>query len=238
MATFSSNFSAILALSGGGAGTLAATLALGNTTGGNDIEFSASTGDGITTENNGAGPGFALDIVGSNAGGGLFVGGDINLTPGLGFGGGADGVVNIVGDLVVSGTISLSNLISGAGSPEGVTAAAISTLYQRTDGGAGNSLYIKMAGAGNTGWGPTGPSVFENFTSPGGVSPPFTTGRAVFEDLVLLGIENIAVYWNGVLQREGGGDDYTVVFGGASATVTFTVDPPSGDLITIRYLPE
>lgn len=235
MATLT-NFSALLQLGGGGGGgTLATVLASGNATGGSDILFSASTGDGIDTENNAAGPGFALDIDGSDAGGGNFNGGDINLNPGLGSGTGVPGVVNINGDLVVSGSVSLSNLVTGAGSPEGGTAAPVSTIFQRTDGGAGNSVYFKMSGAGATGWVPAGPPVFETFVAVGVAT--FVTSRAVFDDPLALGVENIAVFWNGVLQREGGADDYTVVFGGASATITFTSTPPPGDFITIRYLP-
>ena len=42
--------------------------------------------------------------------------------------------------------------LHGAGSPEGVLAAAIGTLYSRTDGGAATSLYVKESGTGNTGW--------------------------------------------------------------------------------------
>lgn len=41
---------------------------------------------------------------------------------------------------------------SGAGSPEGVVTGAIGSLYTRTDGGAGTTLYIKESGSGNTGW--------------------------------------------------------------------------------------
>ncbi len=41
---------------------------------------------------------------------------------------------------------------SGAGSPEGVVDAAIGSLYLRTDGGVGTTLYIKESGTGNTGW--------------------------------------------------------------------------------------
>lgn len=43
-------------------------------------------------------------------------------------------------------------VLSGAGSPEGVVVAPVSTLYRRRDGGAGTSLYVKESGAGNTGW--------------------------------------------------------------------------------------
>lgn len=41
---------------------------------------------------------------------------------------------------------------TGAGSPEGVLTAAVSSMYLRTDGGAGTCLYIKESGTGNTGW--------------------------------------------------------------------------------------
>lgn len=41
---------------------------------------------------------------------------------------------------------------SGAGSPEGVVLAPVGSLYSRTDGGAGTTLYVKESGVGNTGW--------------------------------------------------------------------------------------
>lgn len=234
MASFT-NFEALLQLAGtGSTGDLMTVLGVGNTTGGSDIVF--SSGDRLDTEDNGAGAGFALNIDGSDAGGGAFAGGDINLNPGAGSGGGADGVVNVNGDLVVTGTVSLSNLVVGTGNPEGSEVASVSTIFQRTDGGAGNAVYFKMSGAGDTGWVPAGPPVFETYVASG--SPSFVTSRAVFDDPLALGVENLAVFWNGVYQREGGSDDYTVVFGGASATITFTSTPPPGDFITIRYLPE
>ena len=40
----------------------------------------------------------------------------------------------------------------GAGSPEGAVTASVGSLYTRTDGGAGTTLYVKESGAGNTGW--------------------------------------------------------------------------------------
>lgn len=42
--------------------------------------------------------------------------------------------------------------LTGTGSPEGAVTAAVGTLYLRTDGGAGTSLYVKESGSGNTGW--------------------------------------------------------------------------------------
>lgn len=45
-----------------------------------------------------------------------------------------------------------ATLISGPGTPEGFVTAAIGSLYLRTDGGAGTTLYVKQSGTGNTGW--------------------------------------------------------------------------------------
>lgn len=41
---------------------------------------------------------------------------------------------------------------SGAGNPESVVTAPVGSLYTRTDGGAGSTLYVKESGSGNTGW--------------------------------------------------------------------------------------
>lgn len=41
---------------------------------------------------------------------------------------------------------------SGAGTPEGAVTAPIGSLFTRTDGGAGTTLYVKESGSGNTGW--------------------------------------------------------------------------------------
>lgn len=231
------NFTEILALSAGGASGLAANLAIDPTTGANDIEMSVLLGAAIDAEDNPGGAGATLEINGSNALAGVSAGGDIDLNPGLGFGGGANGVVNVGGDLVVAGSLTLSNLASGAGSPEGVLALAVGAFYSRTDGGAGNAQYVKQGGgAGATGWCPVGPLFCEEFTSVGAAS--FVTSRAVFDDPTGLGVCALVVFWNGVLQRPGGSEDYTVVYGGASATITFNVTPPTGDLVTIQYLPE
>jgi hypothetical protein len=51
-----------------------------------------------------------------------------------------------------TGVIDAGDIIRGAGSPEGVVTASVSTLYVRTDGGAGTTLYVKETGSGNTGW--------------------------------------------------------------------------------------
>jgi hypothetical protein len=41
---------------------------------------------------------------------------------------------------------------SGAGTPEGAVTAPVGSLFTRTDGGAGTTLYVKESGSGNTGW--------------------------------------------------------------------------------------
>ena len=41
---------------------------------------------------------------------------------------------------------------SGTGSPNGAVTAPVGSLFTRTDGGAGTTLYVKESGAGNTGW--------------------------------------------------------------------------------------
>jgi hypothetical protein len=61
----------------------------------------------------------------------------------------SDGVLNI--SALPIGTDSVS-WASGEGSPEGVREAPVGSLWTRTDGGAGTTLYVKEAGTGNTGW--------------------------------------------------------------------------------------
>jgi hypothetical protein len=41
---------------------------------------------------------------------------------------------------------------SGPGSPEGAVAGSVGSIYTRTDGGAGTTLYVKESGSGSTGW--------------------------------------------------------------------------------------
>lgn len=42
--------------------------------------------------------------------------------------------------------------LTGTGTPEGAVTAGRGTMFLRTDGGAGTTLYIKESGTGNTGW--------------------------------------------------------------------------------------
>jgi hypothetical protein len=47
---------------------------------------------------------------------------------------------------------ALGLISSGTGTPEGVVTANVGSLFLRTDGGAGTTLYVKESGTGNTGW--------------------------------------------------------------------------------------
>ena len=65
------------------------------------------------------------------------------------------------GDLIVGSSSSSgirfrasggAAIFSGTGTPEAAVTAPIGSLFLRTDGGAGTTLYVKESGAGNTGW--------------------------------------------------------------------------------------
>lgn len=53
----------------------------------------------------------------------------------------------------VFGATGNAKLTSGTGSPEGVVAASLGSMYTNVDGGSGTTLYVKESGGtGNTGW--------------------------------------------------------------------------------------
>ena len=43
-------------------------------------------------------------------------------------------------------------IFTGSGPPEGHVTAPVGSLYTRTDGGTGTTLYVKEKGTGATGW--------------------------------------------------------------------------------------
>lgn len=49
-------------------------------------------------------------------------------------------------------TVAGLTVSAGSGSPEGVLAAPVGSLYLRTNGSTGTTLYVKETGTGNTGW--------------------------------------------------------------------------------------
>lgn len=49
-------------------------------------------------------------------------------------------------------TIGAAQILSGTGSPQSAISAPQGSLFLRTDGGSGTTLYVKESGSGNTGW--------------------------------------------------------------------------------------
>lgn len=65
--------------------------------------------------------------------------------------------VQEIHNIIMSGTTSKNNAVpyvqtNDSGSPEGVVTAGAGSVYYRTDGGRGTSMYIKETSSGNTGW--------------------------------------------------------------------------------------
>ena len=60
--------------------------------------------------------------------------------------------VHAADDSNFTGIITGANLLSGAGQPEGRVTAAVGTIYTRTDGTTGATLYVKETGVGSGGW--------------------------------------------------------------------------------------
>ncbi len=91
---------------------------------------------------------FAISFLGPGevSGAGIYAGGTNQFT--IDIGGGQTFDFNESGFSIFGGPI----LTSGAGSPEGVVAAPVGSIYMRTNGGAGTSFYVKETGIGNTGW--------------------------------------------------------------------------------------
>jgi hypothetical protein len=48
--------------------------------------------------------------------------------------------------------IGATKILAGSGSPESAVTAPAGSVFLRTDGGAGTTLYVKESGSGNTGW--------------------------------------------------------------------------------------
>lgn len=66
-------------------------------------------------------------------------------------GSGASPIVQLVGsELQFDGDDV--DIIAGSGIPEGAITASPGSLFLRNDGGAGNSVWVKESGTGNTGW--------------------------------------------------------------------------------------
>lgn len=59
---------------------------------------------------------------------------------------------DLLDDFLLAAQLLVRGVYRDAGSPEGVQAAPPGSIYLRTDGGAGSSIYVKESGEGTTGW--------------------------------------------------------------------------------------
>lgn len=62
------------------------------------------------------------------------------------------GIIVPSGNSVFFGSVTGPSISTGTGTPEGAVTAPISSMFMRSDGGGGTSLYVKESGTGNTGW--------------------------------------------------------------------------------------
>ena len=89
-----------------------------------------------------------VSLIGTSAGAG-----DNTLMPNgdgiIDLGGGSNRWLNVAAVRYYSQTAYWE---AGAGDPENVVTAPVGSLWSRTNGGAGTTLYVKETGAGNTGW--------------------------------------------------------------------------------------
>jgi hypothetical protein len=63
----------------------------------------------------------------------------------------SDGAIIFSSTTAATGT-EACRLRAGSGTPEGAVTANVGSVWLRTDGGTGTTLYIKESGTGNTGW--------------------------------------------------------------------------------------
>lgn len=155
-------------------------------------------GDGGPGTTNGGDGGDLLDTCGNAGSGGNADGGDYKCTLGTGQGGGTDGKFTIVGptggNVVFDGETGITTfpndleIGSGgptigtcSGTPEGAEAADVGSIRQRTDGGAGTSLYVKESGTGNTGWVAVGaPSALSEYHRVTGINGRGSTNDNIY----------------------------------------------------------
>ncbi len=97
-----------------------------------------------------------------------------------------NGAINLSGALVYSGT----------GTPLGVVSAPVGSIFLRTDGGVGTSLYVKESGSGNTGWAAL------NQESTSGLPSPDQARYMAWEPAI--GGSSFGAQWDSLSQADGG----------------------------------
>jgi hypothetical protein len=60
--------------------------------------------------------------------------------------------VSYVNTVYLGSATSSPTIQSGTGNPEGIITGVVGSLFLRTDGGSGTTLYVKESGTGTTGW--------------------------------------------------------------------------------------
>lgn len=130
---------------GGGGEDLAATLALGNSTGGTNIVVSAS--DEVQGTDGSGSAGSDLSLRAGDGAGGTFAGGDLTLTPGAGSSGGADGSVLANGRLAVSGDLDANGNVHKRAEATGVTANTdlVSQVISNPNAGSNSQMVMFTA---------------------------------------------------------------------------------------------
>jgi hypothetical protein len=98
-----------------------------------------------------------------------------------------EGVTNIVAGLGGVGTWLVNNgnvqAWAGFGSPETVVTAPVGSIFQRLDGGAATSFYVKVSGTGATGWaGSATTGTFATVTNAGSPYTVLTSDSTIFVD--------------------------------------------------------
>jgi hypothetical protein len=231
MPTFDSNFS-YLEDRIDSATSLEAILSTGSETGNNPIILSNSGTNPLAKvkgEDSSVADGGSLLLEGGEST--FSAGGDVIITSGSGVS--SDGLIRLVGDIILTGSISGTLVFSsGIGSPEGSVTAPVGSLYQRLNGGSGNALYVKISGVGNSGWAPAGPYVEQTFTGDG-INNTFSLSRNFYRN-PSLGLE-LQVYWNGMKLTRNSPENGFIAVG--SNQVQISSIPFTDDIISVLYLP-
>lgn len=137
-----------------------ATAMFNNTTGANNVAFGVNAARyytanaSLTTVNNGTFIGYMAKALANNSTNELVIGynaqGDGDNTSVIG--NSSTTQTRVYGNTLYKTGTATVQWTSGTGSPESVVTANVGSMYTRTDGGAGTTLYIKESGVGNTGW--------------------------------------------------------------------------------------
>lgn len=137
-----------------------ATAMFNNVTGANNVAYGVNAARyytanaSLTTVNNGTFIGYMTKALANNSTNELVIGyngqGDGDNTSVIG--NSSTTQIRIYGNTLYKTGTATVQWTSGTGSPESVVTANVGSMYTRTDGGAGTTLYVKESGTGNTGW--------------------------------------------------------------------------------------